>query len=48
MIVLGFILGIAFLVWIPGRRWGALDTIAVAAILIGNAYIFLIRYRRRW
>jgi hypothetical protein len=48
LIVLGFILSIAFLVWIPGPRWGVLDTIALAAILIGNVYIFLIRYRRRW
>jgi hypothetical protein len=48
LIVVGLIVNVAFLLGIPFPRRGALDTIAVAAILIGNAYIFLFRYRRRW
>jgi hypothetical protein len=44
----GLIVNVAFLLGIPFPRRGALDTIAVAAILIGNAYIFLFRYRGRW
>ena len=48
LIVLGIILNVAFLFGIPFPRRGGVDTIAVAAILIGNMYIFLIRYRRRW
>ncbi len=48
LIVLGLIVNVALLFGIPFPRRGAIDTIAVAAILFGNAYIFLIRYRRRW
>jgi hypothetical protein len=48
LIVLGLILNIAFLFGFLFPQRGPIDTIAVAAILIGNAYIFLIRYRRRW
>jgi hypothetical protein len=48
LILLGLILNIAFLFGFPFPHRGPIDTIAAAAILIGNAYIFLIRYRRRW
>jgi hypothetical protein len=48
LIVVGLIVNVAFLLGIPFPRRGALDTIAVAAILIGNAYIFLFRYCGRW
>jgi hypothetical protein len=48
LIVLGLVLNVAFLFGFPFPRRGAIDTIAAAAILIGNIYIFLIRYRRRW
>jgi len=48
LIVLGLVLNVAFLFGFPFPRRGAIDTVAAAAILIGNIYIFLIRYRRRW
>jgi hypothetical protein len=48
LIVLGLVLNVAFLLGFPFPRQGAIDTIFGVGILIGNAYIFLFRYRRRW